>query len=70
MEKGWHEERMILSINECFDALKIIKLLRELPFEQRDLALFLNFTLPKPEVCLVKPGERIYCAYFNCFAGI
>ena len=39
---------MALSINECFDPVEVIKLLRGMPLEQRYFALFLNFTLPKP----------------------
>ena len=48
LAKGWHDLTMALSINECFDPVEIIRLLRNVPLEQRNLALFLNFSLPKP----------------------
>lgn len=48
LAKDWHDHTMALSINECFDPVEVIKLLRGMPLEQRYFALFLNFTLPKP----------------------
>ena len=50
---------MSLSVNECFNPVVVIKLLRRLPLKQHNFALFLNFTLPKPEVMLVNNSSSI-----------
>ena len=54
LKKKWHNESIVLSINEFFDPSQIIRLLRGTKVERRRLALFLKFTLPRLEVgCMV-----------------
>lgn len=50
LKKKWHNESIVLSVNESFDPSQIIRLLRGTKIERRALALFLKFTLPRLEV--------------------
>ena len=50
LRKERHKERIVIPVNECFDPVEIIKILRGTQM-QRYVALFLNFTLPRTEVC-------------------
>ena len=50
LKKKWHNESIVLSINESFDPSQIIGVLRGTQIERRGLALFLKFSLPRIEV--------------------
>ena len=64
LEKKWHNERIVLSINESFDPSQIIRVLRGFQIERRGLALFLKFSLPRIEVgCKANS-----CSLYHCYS--